>query len=346
MRILRYLITLILIVSVTIFANGIRRISVSVDKHYYRIFIELSRPEKILFLKDPKRDLIVLKLNNTSVFKKEYYSVIVKGDRGIITILVKNPRLNTAGAWASETGNLVKLFIPLKNKKSLFVVVIDPGHGGKDSGATYYGYSEKWINLAIAKKLYELLLKDPRIKPYLTRRGDYFISLASRQKYTAKVGADLFISIHANANPHNPLRSGAELYILSDRGIYRKWLDIALHPEEAKKFFSPYIASNKHLRSKVAKNTLEITQDEGEDFANILKHYWCKYLGTELPCLGIFKRNFAVLKVPGVPTVLVEVGYMTNKHDLKLITNDKFQWKIAKTIYRTILDYFGLKPIK
>jgi N-acetylmuramoyl-L-alanine amidase len=342
---LRNLIISILVFSFSLFANGIEKISVSVDRHYYRIFVQLAYPEKVVFLKDPKRDLLVLKLNNRSIFKKEFYSVLIKGDKGIITVLVKNPKLDTAKAWVSETGNLLKIFIPIKNGRSSFVVVVDPGHGGKDSGAYYHGFMEKNINIAIAKKLYKLLLKDPRIKPYLTRKGDYFVPLGSRQKFTAKVGADLFISIHANANPKHPNRSGTEFYILSDKGIYRKWIDIALHPEEAEKFFSPYIAKNKKLRSKVAKNTLEITQDEGEDFANILKHYWCEYLGKELHCLGIYKRNFAVLKVPGVPTILIEVGYMTNKHDLKLITNDKVQWKIAKTIYRAILDYFGLKPL-
>ena len=80
-----------------------------------------------------------------------------------------------------------------------------------------------------------------------------------------------------------------------------------------------------------------------EEFAKILRRYWCRYLGRYIPCGGIYRRSFAVLKVPGVPTVLVEIGYMTNRRELKLLTDPHYQWLIAKTIYRAILDYFNLK---
>ena len=334
----------LLFLTLSVFANGIERITVSVDKNYYKVFITLTHPTGLKVFKDTKRDLLVLKLNNHERFSKDYYSVIIKGDRGLITLLVKNPKLDVSRAVVKERYRNVYIFIPFKKRFSKYVVVIDPGHGGKDSGAVYYGVKEKELNLAVAKKLYTLLVKDGRFKVYLTRKGDYFVSLASRQKFAAKVGADLFISIHANAAPRNPKARGVEFYILSDKGKLQKFEDLDNHPEEAKDFFSESIVKNRLLRRGVLKTTLEITQDEGEELAQMLCESWLRTLGETIPCHGIYKRAFAVLKVPGIPTVLVEVGFMTNRRELELLKNPRVQWEIAKALYRGILEYFNLKP--
>jgi N-acetylmuramoyl-L-alanine amidase len=350
MKLLRTLKTLLLInfflLTFTVFANGVERITVGVDRNYYKLFLVLSKPEWVKVIKDTKRDLIVLKLRNSVRFFKSLWSVSIKGDRGLITVLVKNPKLSVVDAKVITRGRFVYIFIPFKRKFAKFVVVIDPGHGGKDPGAIYGGYREKWINLAIAKKLYRYLKADGRFKVYMTRYGDRFVSLAGRQKFAAKVKADLFISIHANADPKNPSARGVEFFVLSDRGKLQKLRDLSSHPGAAMDFFSKELVYNRSLREKVIKSTLEITQDEGEELAQLLCEEWKERLGRYIPCRGIYRRAFAVLKVPGIPTVLVEVGFMSNGRDLKFITSPRFQWSIAKTLYLGILDFFDLKPPK
>ena len=119
---------------------------------------------------------------------------------------------------------------------------------------------------------------------------------------------------------------------------------MATHPDEAKEFLDGKIVKDKTLRKKVLKTALEFTQEEGEEFAEILRRFWCRNLERVIPCGKIYRRSFAVLKVPGVPTVLVEVGYMSNYRELKILLSNYYQWKIAETIYKAILDYFNLSP--
>ena len=347
MRTLKILTTLLAInlSLLTSFAQHVVKLSVGVDRNYYKIFLTFNGKPRFKLYKDPKRDIITLKLENSHRFKREFYSVIIVGEKNLITIFVRNPKLITARAFAVRKYRTLIVYIPIKrDKPAKYVVVIDPGHGGKDSGACYFGVDEKNITLSIAKKLYQLLKEDGRFKVYLTRKGDYYISLAERQKFTAKVGADLFISIHANANPYNKSRRGAEFYVLSDSGKYKKFVDLAVHPERAKEFLASQMVRDKTVRKKVLKTALEFTQEEGQEFAKILRHHWCKNLGRTIPCGGIYKRSFAVLKVPSVPTILVEVGYMTNLYELKKLTSERYQWRIALTIYRAVLDYFNLSP--
>ena len=331
----------------TTFAQRVEKISVHAGRYYYRITLTFNGKPWFKFFKDPKRDILTLKTENTYRFDKTYYSVRIVGERNLITIFVRNPKLDTARAFVVRKYHSLVILIPIKNlKKVKYVVVIDPGHGGKDSGAIYYGVKEKNINLAVAKKLYYLLKEDGRFKVYLTRKGDYFVSLGERQRFTAKVGADLFISIHSNANPYHPWKRGVEFYVLSDKGIYRKWIDLAVHPREARHFLDEDMVRDGVVRKKVLKTALEFTQDEGEELAESLRRVWCHRLARFIPCGGIYKRSFAVLKVPGIPTVLVELGYMTNRRDLYYLTNPRFEWSIARTLYLGILDYLNLSPPK
>lgn len=349
MRIWKVLTLLLAIslLSLTAFAQKVRKISVSVDRNYYRIFLTFDGKPWYRLYKDPKRDIITLKLENSYRFSKEYYSVRIEGEKNLITIFVRNPKLDTSGVRVVRKSRTLVVLIPVKHRKpAKYVVVIDPGHGGKDPGARHRGVEEKDINLSVAKKLYYYLSRDPRFKVYMTRKGDYFVSLEERQKFTAKVGADLFISIHSNANPYKPYKRGAEFYVLSDRGIYKKWEDLAVHPQEAKNFLDSQMVRDRVVRKKVLKTSLEFTQEEGEELAKELREEWCRYLARYIPCGGIYKRSFAVLKVPGVPTVLVELGYMTNGRDMRYLTSERFRWSAAHALYLGILDYLNLSPPK
>ena len=344
MRILTTLLFNLLLVSL-VFSNTLQKVSVYTDKNFYRIYLTFSSKVSLKkFVKDTKHDIIALKIPFSNSYEAAYYSVLLKASGGVITLKVKNPKLNISRSWYKKSSKTVVIYIPLRKKGGKYTIVIDPGHGGKDTGALYYGIAEKNINLNVAKKLYAYLQKDGRFRVYLTRKGDYYVTLADRQKFTAKVGADLFISIHANANPYKPWVHGVEFYILSDKGIYRKFVDLAVHPEKAKNFLDGDIVRDRKLRKEVLKKSLEITQEEGEELAQSLKEAWCRYMAKYIPCRGIYRRNFAVLKVPGVPTVLVEIGYMSNRRELSLLTSNFYQWLIAYTLYMGILDYLHLSP--
>ncbi len=339
-RFLKISVWISLLFTLSVFSQGLKHFGVFVEKNLYGLVFEFDRPPRVRVFKDTKRELLVLKLNRSVEISRNLYSVFVKGEGKVLTVLIKNPKLNLAGAKVEVKNRRLLVLIPFGKHSSKYVVVIDPGHGGKDSGAIYFGVKEKDINLAIAKKLYDLLKKDGRFKVYLTRRGDYYVSLKERQIFTAKVGADLFLSIHANASPHNPNARGVSFFVLSDKGKFQKLKEIKEHSRCAENFFPHAIAKNKTLRSRLAETTLEITQDGGERLAEILCRIWSKRLGRLIPCWGIYKRAFAVLKVPGVPTVLVEVGFMSNRRELKLLVNPRVQREIAETLYRGILDYF------
>ena len=327
------------------FAEKIKNIWISPDKNFYKIFLLFDKTlyRKPLLFSDIKRHFLVLSIPNDikTGFYKDYYSVAIIGENNSVVILCKNPKFFLKKTKVYLYRKLIEIKIPYKSgKKRKYVIVIDPGHGGKDPGAIYYGVKEKDINLAIAKDLYSLLAKNPRFKVYLTRKGDYFVSLKDRQIFTSKVRADLFISIHTNADPEAPYRRGSSFYILSYRGAESKLKALLKNPKERKLFINLYPTPGKRLTISTLKALFLYTRLEGKTFAEILRHYWCKTLDKTIPCGKIYKRSFAVLKVPGVPTVLVEIGFMTNKKELHRLTSKYFQRKIAKVIYKAILDYF------
>ncbi len=325
------------------FAEKIKNIWVSHDKRFYKIFLLLDRRihYKPLLFSDIKRHTLVVNIPNDTKFYKDFYSVAVIGETNTIVILCKNPKLSLKATKVYLHKRLIEIKIPFKyTKTKKYVIVIDPGHGGKDPGAIYYGVKEKDINLAVARDLYSLLSKDKRFKVYLTRKGDYFVSLKERQIFTSKVGADLFISIHTNADPEAPYRHGSSFYILSSRGAESKLKALLKNPKERKEFLNLYPRPKNFLVKSTLKAMFLYTRLEGKNFAEILRHYWCKKLNKTIPCGKIYKRSFAVLKVPGVPTVLVEMGFMTNRKELYRLKSKTYQREIAYIIYKAILDYF------
>ncbi|HHV95456.1 MAG TPA: N-acetylmuramoyl-L-alanine amidase [Clostridiaceae bacterium] len=176
------------------------------------------------------------------------------------------------------------------------IVVIDPGHGGYETGAVHGGIKEKDLNLDIALRL-EKLLKNEGIIVYMTRKDDRYVNLYSRSGLANSVNADMLVSIHNNADWYNT--SGTmTLY----------------YPETAMK--------RNGITSK--------------DLAAIIQKEVSSYLGTKN--IGIISRtNLAVLRTSKVPAVIVEVGYMTNKNELKKLSTAEYRQKAAEAIRNGIL---------
>jgi len=234
-------------------------------------------------------------------------------------------------------------FKPKFTKK---IVVIDPGHGGKDPGAIgWRGLKEKWVNLRIARYLAYYLRKDGRFKVIMTRRGDYFVPLGKRAEIAIRNKAHLFISIHADAAPKkNPRARGTQIFALSPKSAERKKREIMRNMYIAKLLINDGGYRYRSTRIILTDLAFKITLEESVEFAKILARELKANLKRKVYFKGIKRAGFAVLKTPGTPSVLIEVGFITNPYEAKRLSSSKFQRMVAYSIYRAILRYFNLKP--
>ena len=215
------------------------------------------------------------------------------------------------------------------------IIVIDPGHGGRDPGAMANGLIEKNVNLKIAKRLKRILERDPRFKVYLTRYTDRYVGLYERTVIAVRKKADLFISIHCNSSPTHS-ESGTYVYTLNLRGAKSKLARLVEQRENKAVIRYVRVSANPLVNRIVADLAISTTMTEGRNFA----YYLRRYLRKVTVFRDIDSANFAVLKTPGIPSVLIETLYLTDKHDAKLLKNDEFIDQFAHSIYNAIVDYF------
>ncbi len=223
------------------------------------------------------------------------------------------------------------------------VIVVDAGHGGKDPGAIGYGgLREKDVNLAIAKKVAEYLRRDGRFRVILTRRGDYFVELHRRAEIALRNRADLFISIHSDAAPRkNPRARGTQVFALS----YHRAMEKRRQILRSRRYAKLVLGDAADIRSGLVKRVLadlaiDVTLRESIYFAKILWGELKDVLGRDVHFKGINRAGFAVLKTPGIPSVLVETGFITNPSEARKLRDPRFQRKVAWSIYRAIVKYF------
>lgn len=218
------------------------------------------------------------------------------------------------------------------------VIVIDPGHGGHDPGAIANGLKEKDINLKVALSLKSYLEKDPRFKVYLTRSDDKFIPLYDRTLIALERKADLFISIHTNAS-ENPNLSGTYVYTLNLRGATSKLARMVEERENKTVLNVIKVSANPNVNKIVADMAISHTMTEGLNFAKFIEKNFA-LAKSQTDFKRIESANFAVLKTPSIPAVLVEIAFITNENDAKLLGNDKFLNDFAKKLYKSTVDYF------
>ncbi len=245
-----------------------------------------------------------------------------------------------------EEDQIAKLIRDLRSRpitEEKRVIVIDPGHGGRDPGAIGYGgLKEKNVNLAIAKKVAWYLRRDGRFRVILTRKGDRFVPLHRRALKALKNRADLLISIHADADPRkNPRAKGTRIFALSYSRAVEKKRQIMRNRNYAKLV----LGDAADIRSKVVKKVLadlaiDVTLYESVYFARILAKELKSVVGREVYFKGINRAGFAVLKTPGIPSVLIETGFITNPSEARKLRDPEFQRRFAWAIYRAIVRYF------
>ncbi len=223
----------------------------------------------------------------------------------------------------------------------IFTVAIDPGHGGKDSGARgAMGVEEKNVVLSIAKKLAEEINQQPYMHAVLTRDGDYFVPLRDRLKFARKGKADIFIAIHADAY-FNSIASGASVYALSQRGATSeaaRWLAHRDNYSELGDIELNSLSDNDPILRSVM---VDLAQTATIQDSIRLGNKVLDALDTisSLHYRNVERAPFVVLKSPDIPSILVETGFISNALEEQRLNEPKYQQKIAHSLWQGINMY-------
>ena len=220
------------------------------------------------------------------------------------------------------------------------IVVIDPGHGGEDPGAVGTRKTmEKDVVLKVGEKVVHLLNQNKEIQAFLTRKGDYFIPLEQRTKIAREYGADLFISLHTDGS-FNPQARGSSVYCLSLSGATDQAAKTLADKENLSNILGGAFSKPTDLSKDPNLNQILLdlrqndTMRDSFQFAEILLKDIKAF--NPLKYSSYRQANFIVLKAPDIPSVLVEMAYITNKEDEYLLNRDEFQEKMAKAINTSI----------
>ncbi|WVD64227.1 N-acetylmuramoyl-L-alanine amidase [Utexia brackfieldae] len=228
------------------------------------------------------------------------------------------------------------------------VVAIDAGHGGKDSGAVGPNkLYEKNVTLAVAKKLSALMAKDALFKPVLTRSMDKYISVPERSEIARKYKADLLISIHADAAPSRAA-SGASIWVLSTKRAdteLGRWIE--QHEKQSQLLGGAGDAlagedSNPYLSQAILDLQFSNSQRVGYSLAQAILQEMKAV--TKLHKSTPEHASLGVLRSPDIPSVLIEVGFISNVGEEKLLRSNAHQDKIARAIYLGVKDYVKKNP--
>ncbi len=213
-------------------------------------------------------------------------------------------------------------------------IVLDAGHGGKDSGTIgRSGIYEKTVSLDVTLKTYSLLIKSGKYNVHLTRNDDRFITLADRRTKAYQTRADLFISIHCDGYKDSKV-SGAHIFVLSPKGIKQ-----ALNFVMSKNKYKNWAFGTTKVSYKTAVNMMNSTHAKSKKFAQIYINKAKKYTGVRKH--GIKEAAFAVLKPVSVPSVLIELGFLSNPEDERKLRSSGFRLRMAKAIIESIDEFFA-----
>jgi N-acetylmuramoyl-L-alanine amidase len=224
------------------------------------------------------------------------------------------------------------------------VIAIDAGHGGEDAGARGNdGTYEKDVVLEIAKNLKKLLDQEGGMRGVLVRKSDYYISLRKRMEIARKHYADFFVSIHADAFP-DPSASGSSVYVLSNKGASSEaayWL--------AKRENQSDLVGGVSLDDKddvLASVLLDLSQAASRQVSHEVAQMTVRNLskaGT-VHFGEVQQAGFAVLKSPDIPSMLVEVAFISNPMEEKKLRDKEYQGKFAQAILGGIRNHFHRAP--
>ena len=218
------------------------------------------------------------------------------------------------------------------------IIVIDAGHGGKDPGCIGKGGTqEKTIVLSVAKKL-KSKLDANGYKTYLTRSGDTYLKLAERAEIAEKKHADLFISLHANANPSRDMK-GFSVYTLSEKASDEEAKKLAESENSADKIdVDGFENFSKEIRVALSALQQHAVAELSEEYANGCAKSLNRASIEQQKGPAVRHAPFAVLRST-VPGALIELGHLSNKNEEKLLKTDAYQNKLADAILKSVNSY-------
>ena len=276
----------------------------------------------------------------TAAASADATTVVVAHESGPVIVATPAPaalpRQSAGGATAGPPAHNTTGGLSMARQLGLGVsrIVIDPGHGGHDPGAKGRGVTEAELVLDVAQRLEKLLQKVPGVEVILTRRTDEFIQLPERTAIANREGADLFLSIHANASA-NGQAHGIETY----------FLNFANNQSAAAVAARENAASTQSmggLPDFVKAIALNNKLDESRDFALHVQRAMVERQKTAnklLKDLGVKQAPFVVLIGANMPSALAEMGFVTNAQEARLLKGTAYRQRIAESLFNAIRKY-------
>ena len=216
-----------------------------------------------------------------------------------------------------------------------FVIVLDPGHGGKDPGAQAGGYRESNLMLELASAVEESLVRNTEFEVILTRKDDVFLSLEDRITVATQSGADLFISLHADAVTEGEA-SGTTIYLLSENATDKMSAQLASRHDRSEILRGVDLSG---LDSQVASVLIDMARQEtkprNEAVASFILEVFKEKI-TELSSQPLRYAAFSVLKSPDIPSILIEAGFMSTSSNLKNLTTSSWRAGFADALAEAI----------
>lgn len=302
------------------------------DEESARIVLTTAGPVKLALAKvqadeGAKGHRLVL---DAEMIDKQAFSELVKTQSW-------NDRASNDQTEAAHTTSAIPA--PEKAAPGDFVIAVDAGHGGIDTGAIGVDTKteEKQVTLAFAKALTERLNKEPGIKAFLTREDDEFLSLSQRVLIARQNHAGLFISLHADTLKQKDIR-GATVYTISDKASDKLAADLA-----ERENLSDQIAGKETVAElpEVADILLDLTRRETQAFSISLAESVLNSFKDQVGTINNPHRHagFRVLQAPDVPSILLELGFLSNADDEKLLLDETWRGKIVGLLTDAVKRY-------
>ncbi len=253
----------------------------------------------------------------------------------------KFAELVKAQSWSDPSSQQTTSAIPAPEKSTNgdFVIAVDAGHGGIDTGAIGIDTKtqEKDVTLAFAKALVGRLNSESGIKAFLTRSDDSFLSLSERVEIARQNHAGLFISMHADTLKQKDIR-GATVYTISDKASDKLAADLA-----DRENLSDQIAGKETVAEppEVADILLDLTRRETQAFSISLAESVLASFRDQVGTINNPHRHagFRVLQAPDVPSILLELGFLSNKEDEKLLLDEAWRGRMAELLTEAVKHY-------
>ncbi len=233
----------------------------------------------------------------------------------------------------------------LPTKQDTIVIAVDPGHGGIDPGAIgKQGTEEKNVVLAVGKKLAQLINQQPGYTAVLTRSTDKYLKLRQRIEIAREYQADLFISLHADALPDNQTAYGSSVYMLSQSGASSEAAQWLAQKENAADLIGGVSLSDKD--DLLASVLLDLSQEGTLEASALIGQEILKALDTvgKVHFKKLQRAAFMVLRSPDIPSVLVEMAFLSTPSEERKLNDSNYQNQLAHALLQGIQHYFKKYP--